>query len=63
MAPIKPTESAKNAIYGGQVETYTNQARVSKRNEGTLSLGDGYNYFKDEKNQNKKRWWEPSKIA
>lgn len=55
MAPIKPTESAKNAIYGGQVETYTNQARVSKRNEGTLSLGDGYNYFKDEKNQYQKR--------
>ena len=52
VAPIKPQESAKNAIYGGnQSDSSRNQNRVSKRNEGTFSLGDGYNYFKDQDNR------------
>lgn len=50
VAPIKPADSAKKAIYGGQDEAYKTQARISKRNEGTLLLGDGYNYFKDQNN-------------
>lgn len=52
-APIKPVESAKGAIYGGNNDqTYNKtQGRISKRNEGTFALGDGYNYFKDENNR------------
>lgn len=55
VAPIKPKESAKNAIYG-QMDPSMNatHGKASKRNEGTFSLGDGYNYFKDQNNGGRK---------
>lgn len=50
--PYKPQETAKNAIYGDNQATMNKtQNKVSRRNEGTLCLGDGYNYFKDENNR------------
>lgn len=58
--PYKPQETAKNAIYGGDQATSNKQNRVSKRNEGTFSLGDGYNYFKD---QNNRKWLTGIEIA
>ena len=50
---VKPAESAKNIIYGEENQTSNNTkaSRSSRRNEGTFSLGDGYNYFKDSGNK------------
>jgi hypothetical protein len=49
---MKHVDTAKNAIYGGEnIPQSSIQQRVSRRNEGTFSLGDGYNYFKDQNNK------------
>lgn len=53
VAPIKPKESAKHAIYGQNEQMNVTHGKASKRNEGTFSLGDGYNYFKDQSNGRK----------
>jgi len=38
----------KDLIFNQENQQINHNLRVSKKNEGTLSLGDGYNYFTDQ---------------